>query len=536
MVAKSIASERPRARWRPALAALLAALSGLALSGCGSADNSQFALAVIGDPEDPFLPGPGLPLAGQLTRAATAEGLVSFDEQGRVVPALADRWIVTDDGQSYIFRLRDGHWLNGEPLTARAAKAALDRAIRALRDTPLGLDLAGVDEVRTMAGRVIEIRLKRPLPYFLQILAQPELGLRREKQGDGPMILEREGTVARFIPIEPSRLGLPAVDDWDERTRPLEMVALPASQAVARFNEGKVDLVLGGRVQDFPLTGSVGILRGTIQLDPVVGLFGLHVARAEGFLADPQNRGALAMAIDRAALIEPFGVSGWTATTLLVPASIDGDLSSEPERWADLPIERRREMAAARVQQWRTGTAAPQAAGTPSPTAQSEAARENKSESKGAGAAPAAAAPALTLWLPDGPGSDILFRRLVEDTSAIGLRLTRAANSEGADLRLVDEVARYPRAGWFFNQLSCAARRGICDPGADALIREALGTLEAAPRAALLEQASTRLTQANLFIPFGTPIRWSLVRGDVKGFAPNAWAWHPLMPLAWVHR
>ena len=47
-----------------------------------------------------------------------------------------------------------------------------------------------------------------------------------------------------------------------------------------------IDLVLGGRIQDFPLTSSVGILRGTIQLDPVIGLFGLQVADARGFLGD----------------------------------------------------------------------------------------------------------------------------------------------------------------------------------------------------------------------------------------------------------
>ena len=43
-------------------------------------------------------------------RAATTEGLVGLDAEGQVIPALADRWIVTDDGRSFIFRLRDGTW------------------------------------------------------------------------------------------------------------------------------------------------------------------------------------------------------------------------------------------------------------------------------------------------------------------------------------------------------------------------------------------------------------------------------------------
>ena len=59
-------------------------------------------------------------------------------------------------------------------------------------------------------------------------------------------------------------------------------------------------------------------------------------------------------------------------------------------------------------------------------------------------------------------------------------------------------------------------------------------TWKAAERAAMLTEAETELTAANVFIPFGTPIRWSLVRGSVRGFSPNAWGWHPLMPLAWL--
>ena len=57
-----------------------------------------------------------------------------------------------------------------------------------------------------------------------------------------------------------------------------------------------------------------------------------------------------------------------------------------------------------------------------------------------------------------------------------------------------------------------------------------------AERSALLAEAEAELTAANVFIPFGPPIRWSLVRGDVNGFATNPWGWHPLMPLARLPR
>jgi peptide/nickel transport system substrate-binding protein/oligopeptide transport system substrate-binding protein len=470
----------------------------LLLASCGSKDSSTFALAAIAEPADGLQMGIDRPLAAQLTRSSIAEGLVAFDEQGRVVPALADRWIVTDDGQSYIFRLRDGEWRNGDPLTAKSAKAALDTALHAQRTTALGLDLAAVDEVRVMAGRVIEIRLFRAQPYFLQLLAQPELGLLHVRQGDGPMTVERRGDLARFTPIQPASLGLPEIPDWDRRTRRLAMSELAATAAVARFNEGAVDLVLGGRIQDFPLTSSVGILRGTIQLDPVIGLFGLQVVRGRGFLSQAANREALALAIDRAGLMAPFGVSGWTPATRLVAPGLEGDLGTNGERWTDQSLDERRTLAARRVRVW-------SAVNGPA---------------------------SVAIWLPAGPGSDTLFQHLASDFRGIGVASTRAGSVADADLRLVDDVARYPRARWFLNRLSCAARRGLCDGEVDAIVAGTSKVIDESQRSALLGEAEARLTQANVFIPFGSPIRWSLVRGNVAGFASNAWGWHPLMPLA----
>ncbi|WP_260926534.1 ABC transporter substrate-binding protein [Novosphingobium sp. 9] len=153
----------------------LIAASTLMLGACHKSDGSALGVAVIGQSEDPFLKGDDLPPARRLLLAATAEGLVSFDEQGRVVPALADRWIVTDDGLSYIFRLRDGDWSNGDPITARSGRAALQAALRSQRDKPLGRDLAVIDEVRAMASRVIEIRLSRPRPIFCNCSPSPNL-------------------------------------------------------------------------------------------------------------------------------------------------------------------------------------------------------------------------------------------------------------------------------------------------------------------------------------------------------------------------
>ncbi len=478
-------------------AALLAALVG----GCGSADGSRLNVVTIGDPDDPFEKGVRLSASGQLVRASVAEGLVAFDEQGRVIPALADRWIVTDDGQSYIFRLRDGTWRDGQELTARGAARSLRTAVDALRTTPLGLDLDGIEEIREMAGRVVEIRLSHPAPHLLQLLAQPELGLLHEGEGAGPMRLERVDDIALLTPIPPQELGLPEIKRWDERARSIALTSTSGEEAVRRFNAGETDLVLGGDLATFPHTASVGILRGTIQLDPVDGLFGLQVVTAQGFLAEPANRAALALALDRAALIAPFGVDGWKATANLVPASAEADIEGGvAERWAGLSLEERRGLASAQVARWRDGQAEDERAIS------------------------------LSLALPAGPGSDTLFALLRQHFSTIGVGVVRAASDKGADLRLLDVVARYPRAVWYLNRFNCKSARTLCSP--DAALVAARRTADAAQRAAAIADAERLLTEANVFIPFGSPIRWSLVRGDAVGFASNAWGWHPLMPMA----
>ena len=51
-------------------------------------------------------------------------------------------------------------------------------------------------------------------------------------------------------------------------------------------------------------------------------------------------------------------------------------------------------------------------------------------------------------------------------------------------------------------------------------------------RGTMLAEAEERLTALGGYIPFGAPVRWSLVRGNIDGFAENRWALHPLLPLA----
>jgi oligopeptide transport system substrate-binding protein len=482
---------------------LILPLIASALVGCGRGDDGAVQVAFIDTPESVFADGVRLSPGAQHLRAATFTGLVTLNAGGEVVPALADRWIVTDDGRSFIFRLRDGTWPDGRDLTAESARSALTEAIRALKGTSLGLDLAPIEEVRAMAGRVIEIRLSSPVPMLLQLLAQPELAMARGTGGTGDMLLDRDGPVAVLTMKPPAARGIPEEADWKEYVRAIELRAETAERAIAAFDDGEVEVVLGGRIAALPLADTGPLSRGTVRLDPTLGLFGLQVRRAQGLLATAQGREAIAMAFDRPALIEPFNIGGWVPTTRVVAPGLPSDPGYVAERWADRTIEETRSEAARRVAAWKR--------------ASGEDAR-------------------LTLAMGTGPGLDLLFRELAAQLAAIGVQLQRLPEGRASDFVLVDRVARYAEPRWFLNQFNCSLKAGLCAGEADAIVRESIVQTDPAAKATLLAQAEAELTLANVYIPFGSPLRFSLVRGGVDGFAANAWAFHPLPALAVIPR
>ena len=481
----------------PLLAALLLACLGLA--GCGLGDDGTVDVAFMESEGSLFSDATRLSSGGQHVRAATRSGLVALDAQGEVVPALADRWNVIEDGSVFVFRLRDGNWPNGEELTATSVRDALQRAIRSLRGTSLGLDLVPIDEVRAMAGRVIEIRLASPMPDLLQLLAQPELGLTHGAGETGPMVLERgeEGNLLTMRP--PPERGLPEEEGWQDYTRVIRVAGLEPEEAIARFDDGDVEVVLGGRLDSLPQVDLGPLSRGTVRLDPTIGLFGLRVLRARGALATPELREAVSMAIDRPALVAAFNVGGWTPTNRIVPPDLPDDPGMVGERWEGLTVDQRRATAAARL----AGVSGPRT---------------------------------LALAIGNSPGEDLLLRELAGQLATVGITLVRARTAAEADMALADRVARYASPRWFLNQFNCILDDGLCSIEADRLAGRALDERDPALRAQLIGQAEAALTEANVYIPFGSPLRWSLVRGSVDGFVPNPWGFHPLQDMAVIPR
>lgn len=491
---------------RVSLPLLLAFALGLA--GCGNSSEGALPVAFMDNEANLFADGNRLSSGGQHVRAATRSGLVALNRDGDVVPALADRWNVTAEGSIFVFRLREGTWPDGSELSADSVRRALEKAIRDLRGTSLGIDLSPIEDIRAMAGRVVEIRLASPMPDLLQLLAQPELGLTNGEGETGPMALER-GEVSAILALKPpAERGLPEDERWQEYVRDIELRALPPAQAIEQFENGELDVVLGGRLASLPMADTGPLSRGTVRVDPAIGLFGLQVLRARGILADEVTREAISMAIDRSELATVLNIGGWVPTTRIVAPGLAEDAGLIGERWRDADIEDRRAVAMGRIAAWRT-------------------AQGGDSPSDGL---------TLSIAISDAPGNNLLMNELARQLATVGVAVVRAESEDAADLMLIDRVARYAAPIWFLNQFNCVLGRGLCSEEADVIAAQLLDTSDPVARARVLADAEARLTTANIYIPFGSPIRWSLVRGNVDGFAGNRWGFHPLPELAVIPR
>ncbi len=477
---------------RPCILLIAAALAA-AVAGCGGAGDEALDVVIIGG-EPPALVDPSagtVSAPNAVLLSSVAQGLVRFDARGQIEPGLAERWNVSDDGLSYIFRLTAGEWQDGRKIMARDVSRILSRQLRGASHNALKDALGAVEEIVPMTERVIEIRLRAPRPNLLQLLAQPEFAIVRERLGTGPFQPEAKSGAPGAIALT-HRVR---IIDAPDRIENIWLRAAPASRAIADFRAEKADLVLGGTFVDLPLVRRVRLGRRELRFDPVAGLFGLAPGRKSGPLEDADVRNLLSRAIDRDELIASLNVPGLVPRATLLQAGLEGIRPPTPPQWASVPVAERRVGLIAQARRLLGG---------------------EKTE--------------LRVALPNGPGATVLLNRLAADWAPLGITLVRVGAGDWADLKLLDSVAPSTSPAWFVRTFRCEFAP-LCSEEADELMDSAREAAVAVQRTAMLAEAGRLLDGETLFIPLAAPIRWSLVSDDVNGFAENIFARHPLTGL-----
>ncbi|WP_299321319.1 ABC transporter substrate-binding protein [Parasphingopyxis sp.] len=457
----------------------------------------------IGEPTPFDQPLAALPSPSDaLLLSATAQGLVRFDEEGQIEPALAQRWIVLDEGETYVFRLNAMTWDDGTAVTARQIVQQLRNAQRNSRLAPL---LADIEAIEAVTPQVIEINLARPQLDFLQLLAAPELAIRVENIGLGPFVIadgyEPDGEMVLLAPRREPPEDVDGEIVAPPPISPAETVELRfrgAAEAVARFENGQTDVVLGGGWSTLIYADVVEPNSARLQLDPVDGLFGLAIVEETGFLADPRNREILSLAIDRGQLAGYFGANRAEARLAIVSADAQGMAVPVNPPWANSTMDLRRAFAITAVAEWQAenGDIAP-----------------------------------LRIALPDDAGSRIVFAVLRTNWAAVGVPVERVEWAADADLRLIDRVAATESATWFLEQFRCNQGLPCSEDYAD-LLDQIQEVRSDRVRAIRISEAATELQSVTPFIPLLRPVRWSLVSPRISGFMANRFASHPLDRLA----
>jgi oligopeptide transport system substrate-binding protein len=469
----------------------------LGLVSCDSQPQEPVSMSVIGTSlklADPAV-GP-VSAPSRLLLGAMAQGLICFDTSDRVQPALAERWIVTDDGLSYIFRLRETKWADGSPVTSSDVAKSLKRNMAAAGQNPLRSLFFKVAAVIPMTGEVIEIRLRSPEPNLLQLLAAPEMSILKSGVGTGPFATHsRRDGVLRVRPVpeidDSENEALPREDSLDVRLR-----AERTAVAVARFRSEGMSYLAGGTFADLPIVRAARIDSARFKVDPVYGLFGLGISASSERLATVEARLALSMAIDRDKLTGRFGVSDWSPALSVLPAQLDSATKPAAMLVLQRPIAERRTQARSIIGGLRHG-------GGPLE---------------------------VTIALGEGEGARLLFAGLAGDWRRIGVTLRMAKAGEQADLVLIDEVAPVSSGLWYLQKIICRPRL-VCSEDARGKLLAAEETNDLTERGRRIAAADSATVASNSYIPIAMPMRWSLVSPSLVGWRESVFGAHPLANL-----
>lgn len=297
-------------------------MAAAVLSSLSSGAFAARADLVLGMPLEPPHLDPTASAAAAIDEVLYAnvfEGLTRIGPDGKVHPALAESWTVSEDGRVYSFKLHANvKFHDGTAFDAGDVKFSLDRARGDASVNAQKALFSAIDTVEVVDPLTVKITLKHPQAGFTYnmawgdavIVAPESADANKEKPvGTGPFRFDRwmKGSSITLVK-SPDYWGEPAALDRAEfRIIPDAAAAIPA--------------LLSGDVQALP-NFALGDALAQVQADP---RFKVEIGTTEGEVVlatnnkrppfdDLKVRQAIAHALDRKAIID--GASGGLGTPI----------------------------------------------------------------------------------------------------------------------------------------------------------------------------------------------------------------------------
>ncbi|ETD81388.1 peptide ABC transporter substrate-binding protein [Rhodobacter capsulatus] len=288
-------------------------------------------------------------------------GLTMHDGAANLIPGAAESWSVSEDGKVWTFKLRPGAlWSDGTPVTAADFVWSWQRVVSPATAAEYAYMLAPVLNaeaitkgekpatdlgVRAVDATTLEVTLKAPTPYFLEMLThQATYPLQRadvEKYGadftkPGNLVSNGAYVLDSFVPNDHISL-VKNPKFYDAEHVAFDRVNFypteDATAAVRRFEAGELDMML-----DFPAEQTAALketLGERVKIGPTLATYYYGFKLDKAPWSDPEIRKAVSMAIDRDYLAEEVWQNTMIPAYTLVPPGIAGYAVTPPD-WAGL--------------------------------------------------------------------------------------------------------------------------------------------------------------------------------------------------------
>ncbi len=276
---------------------------------------------------------------------ALFEGLVATNpKDASPIPGVAESWDVNEDGTQYTFHLRDAKWSDGEPITANDVVYSWLRELDPKTGSPYawfpcmfikgasefnsGAADASAVQIRALDEHTFQMDLIGPLPYALGALIHYSFGIvpkhaiekygkdwtRPENfVGNGPFVL------SEHLP-QTSITAVKNPNYWDAENVKLDKVIFYASDSLTT----NYNMYLNGELDwdtSVPLDQlDAAKMRSDFNSAPQLSTYYYTIQNEKAPVNDVRVRKALALAIDRQALVDQVTKAGQIPAWGIVPA------------------------------------------------------------------------------------------------------------------------------------------------------------------------------------------------------------------------
>lgn len=239
------------------------------------------------------------------------EGLVKPNSKGELIPAVAERYELSEDGRTYTFTLREGvKFHNGATVTAEDVVYSIERCADTSEGTPLVPAFSVIQEVKAVDERTVTITIAQRDLEFISYLTSAIIPKGYDDQathpvGTGPFMYVSRSPQENFV--------IQRFDDYWGTPAYLDKVTYKiyeSADALVTALKGKsIDLCAHlTSSQTAQLDSDFQILEGTMNLVQAV-----YLNNAVAPFDDQQVRQALCYAIDRQSIMDMIADGHGTA-------------------------------------------------------------------------------------------------------------------------------------------------------------------------------------------------------------------------------